>query len=596
MPAAAPDAATGFTTFALSAHPAFAAGRIAPAALALAIAAATLPALLAWNVSPSPTFLNQALALALWGALVAVGAPASPGRGPWALWTALALTAAAAAWSWGPGALPGSLAWSAIGLAAAAALLAAAGAGMRRGGAGAALFAAFCWGWLVAGVLSALVALVQVFAPALADGDLIARSGFAGRAVGNLRQPNHLSTLLLWACIATIALAELGRLPRRAAWPLLALLVFAVALTGSRTGFVGALLVGAWALADGRLSRAGRGLALAVPALFGLAWALLAVWARLSEHALGAASRSGEGDLSSSRFAIWSNTLALIREQPWTGVGFGEFNLAWTLTPFPGRPTAFFDHTHNLPLHLLVELGLPLGAAVLALLVWALWRGVARARQAAGDAGTAARAALMFVLMVGLHSLLEYPLWYAYFLLPAAWAWGFALGGGVGAPAAAAADGRASRAWAAGGIVLAVVAAAAVADYARVAAIFLARPGLAPLEQRIEAGRRSALFAHHADYARVTAGGPERTPAATADFARTVHYLLDTRLMIAWSRALAAEGRLDEARHVAARLREFRKPEAEAFFAPCKDAAGAADAFQCQPPARPVHWRELLRG
>ena len=32
------------------------------------------------------------------------------------------------------------------------------------------------------------------------------------------------------------------------------------------------------------------------------------------------------------------------------------------------------------------------------------------------------------VLMIGLHSLLEYPLWYAYFLLPAAWAWGFALG------------------------------------------------------------------------------------------------------------------------------------------------------------------------
>ena len=28
----------------------------------------------------------------------------------------------------------------------------------------------------------------------------------------------------------------------------------------------------------------------------------------------------------------------------------------------------------------------------------------------------------MMVLLVGLHSLLEYPLWYAYFLLPAAWA------------------------------------------------------------------------------------------------------------------------------------------------------------------------------
>lgn len=562
---------------------------------AAAIAAATLPALLAWNVSPSPTFLNQALALALWGAFVAVGASASPGRGPWALWAVFALAAAAAAWAWGPGGVPGSLALSAIGLLVAASLLVAGGAGMRRGSDSVALFAAFCWGMLVAGVASALIALVQVFAPALADGDLIARSGFAGRAVGNLRQPNHLSTLLLWACIAVVALAGLRRLPWRAALSLLALLVFALGLTGSRTGLVGALLIGAWALIDRRLSRTSRALALAVPALFALAWALMLAWAAWSHLALGAASRSGEGDLSSSRFAIWANTLAMIREQPWAGVGFGEFNLAWTLTPFPGRPTAFFDHTHNLPLQLLVELGLPLGLLVLALLVWTLWRGLVAAGRVEGDAGTAARAAMLFVLMVGLHSLLEYPLWYAYFLLPAAWAWGFALGGDDRRPAAPA-PGRPAARWpVAAGFVLALGAAVAVLDYARVAAIFVARPGLAPLEQRIEAGRRSWFFAHHADYALVTAGGADRTPAATADFARTVHYLLDTRLMIAWSRALAAEGRLDEARHVAARLREFRKPEAEAFFAPCADAATAADAFQCQPPSRPLHWRELLR-
>ena len=62
--------------------------------------------------------------------------------------------------------------------------------------------------------------------------------------------------------------------------------------------------------------------------------------------------------MSGSRFGIWANTLALIRMHPWTGVGLGEFNLAWSLTPFPGRPIAFFDHTHNLVLQFAVELGL----------------------------------------------------------------------------------------------------------------------------------------------------------------------------------------------------------------------------------------------
>jgi O-antigen ligase len=43
---------------------------------------------------------------------------------------------------------------------------------------------------------------------------------------------------------------------------------------------------------------------------------------------------------------------------------------------------AFFDHTHNLPLQLAVELGLPLASLVLGLLLWGLWLGGRRALQA----------------------------------------------------------------------------------------------------------------------------------------------------------------------------------------------------------------------
>ena len=42
-------------------------------------AAALLPGLIAYNVPPSPTLFNQAAALALWGAVMAVLAPASAG-------------------------------------------------------------------------------------------------------------------------------------------------------------------------------------------------------------------------------------------------------------------------------------------------------------------------------------------------------------------------------------------------------------------------------------------------------------------------------------------------------------------------------------
>ena len=76
------------------------------------------------------------------------------------------------------------------------------GAAVRASAQAVPIFALFCSGWVVAGVLNAAIGALQVFAPDVPDGQWIARSGLVGRAVGNLRQPNHLSSLLLWSAIA----------------------------------------------------------------------------------------------------------------------------------------------------------------------------------------------------------------------------------------------------------------------------------------------------------------------------------------------------------------------------------------------------------
>ena len=90
---------------------------------------------------------------------------------------------------------------------------------------------------MVAGAVSSAIGLVQVFAPGLAGRQLDrALRTSTGRAVGNLRQPNHLSSLLLWAIVAVVWLGE-ARVLRRWAATLLALLfIFVVVLTASRTG------------------------------------------------------------------------------------------------------------------------------------------------------------------------------------------------------------------------------------------------------------------------------------------------------------------------------------------------------------------------
>jgi O-antigen ligase len=602
-----------------------------------AIAAAVLPSVLAYNVSPSPTFLNQALAFALWAGLAGAARADDHSTGlsgtGWPLTLALLVITLLTAASFERAALPLTLAVSMVG-AILATTVVLSGGHVAAKSAVAGAFLPFACAFFITALLNVAIALIQVFAPTLPDGTFIAHSGLPGRAVGNLRQPNHLSSLLMWGCIATLALLELRRIGVKLATAALAAMVFGVVLTASRTGLVGVFLLAAWGLIDRRLSRPARVLLLAAPVMYAVSWYGMAQWAAAGEgHAFGGATRlSVEGDLSSSRLAIWRDTLTLIAQHPWTGVGVGNFNFAWTLTPLPQRPTAFFDHTHNLPLQLWVEMGLPLGTLVLALLLWALVRGLRNAWRAPGDLGVGQRAAMLMVLMIGLHSLLEYPLWYAYFLLPAAWAWGFALhrhdpaAAGAGAsrsPVGASTPGDdassplRSRAMAGAAALVVVGTALAVADYSRVAVIFSADEEV-PLAQRIEAGRKSVFFGHHADYAAVTSGVAVADPERAFD--RATHYLLDTRLMIAWAKALAASGDVDKARHLAARLREFRKPDAEAFFAPCDGAPGdtaaapasaeatagvaaqaaaqaaapAALPFQCQAPQRTYAWTDFL--
>lgn len=466
------------------------------------------------------------------------------------------------------------------------------------------LFSAVATAVLVAGALGATIGVVQVFAPSAIDGTVVSNPTVTGRASGNLRQPNLLATLLLWAAVACVWDASRDSVaPGGARVAITALFVFmliGVALTASRTGAVGVLLLAIWGVLDRRLPLVSRVQLASAPVAYALAWGLLVAASAITPAGFSGADRLQEtGDLSTSRFAVWSNALELIRQSPWIGVGVGEFNFAWTLTQFSRpRPSAFFDHTHNLPLQLVVELGIPLGLLVLGLLLYALWRAFVAARNTSGDAGLAKRCAFVMVLLIGVHSLLEYPLWYAYFLFPTAFLWGLCLAPveparqGAAVSASAPPGRRRATRWpAAAGALMLAGSAFAIWDYARVSRIFVASDDAPPLEERIRDGRRSVFFAHHADYAWATTSVAPPLEA----FRRPTHFLLDTRLMIAWSKALAAHGDVDRARWLAARLAEFRRPDAAAFFAPCQapPEPGTARPFQCEPPERRYTFRDF---
>ena len=596
---------------------------------ALACTAIASPTFLAFNVPPSATLLNQVAALIGWGAWLTLMLAVAPrwsslprarssapalqhASGLIALLAGLAVVfaSALAAPLWAS--LPWSLSLSSAGTILAAMLSALAGASLQRNGHGIAAFRAFCVGMVVAGLGSSLIGIFQVFAPQWTDGDWIAHSALPGRAVGNLRQPNHLSSLLLWAVITAVWLGETQVIKRSLAWGASLLFIFVVVLSASRTGAVGTLLLAGWGIVDRRLSPSMRRLLWAAPVAFAVFWVGNAAWADYSHHVFGGETRfSGAGDVSSSRFGIWSNTLTLIRMHPWLGVGFGEFNFAWTLTPFPHRPVAFFDHTHNLVLQLAVELGIPLASVALVLLGWSFFAAF-RAARSPGDGNDAAfeapmlRAAFMVVFMIAVHSMLEYPLWYAYFLLPTAFALGLCLGPRSTTPLSASTATPASQAMLAkpvGGsgtsrtrplliasMLLFAAGVYTVYDYLRVVVIFAPPLDAGPLAQRIDAGRRSWFFAHHADYAAATTALDAPTAGAASiltPYRTASHYLLDARLLLAWAKALDAAGEVRKARYVAARLREFHNEQADDFFAECDDPAlvgQTAAPFQCTEP------------
>ena len=281
------------------------------------------------------------------------------------------------------------------------------------------LAVARAWAW--AALLSSAVGLVQYFGKADLLGGWVHVPAYLGDAVGNLRQRNQLATLTSMGVVAVLWWQTQGLRTRHALW-MLALLAVGNAATGSRTGLLELVLVTLLCIGWGGRSPTSQAVlswrwSLATLAVCLLASALLpkALAAITAQDVAGAVARMGHDEGCGSRRVLWGNVLHLIGLQPWTGWGWGELKYAHYITPYPGeRFCDILGNAHNLPLHLAVELGVPAAVAIvgtgLGLIVRLRpWR-ITRPEQAL---------AWGVLAVIGLHSLLEYPLWYGPFQIAA---------------------------------------------------------------------------------------------------------------------------------------------------------------------------------
>lgn len=368
------------------------------------------------------------------------------------------------------------------------------------------------WGWLWAALVSAVVGLIQYFdaGPAFAPW---VRANLPGQVFANLGQRNHFATLSLMGLLALVWL-DSGPAGQQSAWrksvATLAALLLGVGtgMSASRTGLLQCGVIAVLLFVVWRSSRPVTSPRLLLAAALGFAVATFVLpWLAglaLAEGGFVGRLLAPQPQACYSRRVLWSNMLYLIGQSPLTGWGWGDLLYTHFTTLYPGmRFCDLLDNAHNLPLQLAVEFGLPAALLMCGYGLLLLWRARPWAEQDSG------RQLVWGVLaVIGLHSLLEYPLWYAPFQLAA--------GGSLvvlwltrpGAELAAQSDpgrtgGRAVR-WAAAASVLAAAAFTAV-QFASVVAYFpsSAKPLPPFAEGQMQSVPRPLLFGHWVDFAEV---------------------------------------------------------------------------------------------
>lgn len=274
---------------------------------------------------------------------------------------------------------------------------------------------------LIGAELNALIGVLQHFQWHTFLDTVIARD-LSGGIYGNLAQPNHYADYIALGSVS-LGLLFQQRILRPGYVILLALpLLFAMTLSGSRSSWLYMALMTfmAWWMArrEGTMKPLLRYSALLVVG-FGLMHVLVQM------HFMAGAGNgtntvqrllayNGGGDTGGSiRLYLWHEAWLMFAQSPWLGVGFGQF--AWhhfQMLPLlrANNILGLYNNAHNLVLQLAAEAGIP---GLLALLVSAgIWLyGIRRVTLTASHWWGYS---LLGVLAI--HSMLEYPLWYVYFI------------------------------------------------------------------------------------------------------------------------------------------------------------------------------------
>ena len=278
-------------------------------------------------------------------------------------------------------------------------------------GRGVAIFAEYlAWTLLLGAMVSAVLAVMQWLG--FTQSFWVSSPPYPTRPFANMAQPNNLATLLGMGLMSLLYLFELRRVHRFPALLLALMLIFALALTQSRTPWITALFVGGFWFWQRRH------IELRLECRHMLLWLLIYMAMVVSVPLVTQYLGIGSGSLmdrlqQAARLGMYQQFLHAILEGPWYGYGWDQVFAAQAAVASAQVGHGPSIYTHNVLLDLLIWNGPIIGSLIIVttgIWFWHLLRG---ARSL-----TATYAWLAFSCFL-IHSMLEFPHAYLMLLLPA---------------------------------------------------------------------------------------------------------------------------------------------------------------------------------
>ena len=283
------------------------------------------------------------------------------------------------------------------------------------------LMRAFVFALVVGMVVNVLVAWLQFFDQELFFYPFVSMHD-GERPYGNIRQPNHLATLCVVGLASAWWAGQSGYWRSVVVVAVSMLAMSGLALSVSRIGLVEmvalAVFVACWTDGNKKLNRILFGLAPLWVFTWSLVLHVLSVW--FSTTALTNSVRDTAS--LSARWVHWHAAWNLAIKHPMQGVGWEEFRYARFMEEPIVAGSEIADNAHNLVLHLLANVGFLSTFLILAPVLWLLL-----SRKPWRSTSSSVRWAWLVILTIGLHTMVEYPLWYMNFLIPMALAFGIVM-------------------------------------------------------------------------------------------------------------------------------------------------------------------------